>query len=169
MMFSLPLSTRHCFASANTGFMFSYYNKMVSATFSEIDGVYGGRKNLSDKEEFQNFFNKQINSLKKGLKKSETLQAITPDSLTSEADYISGVYFVTHDSKADVVINGIHPVLELRQYSILLYKKDPVTGKGDYYSVYFSERGLPEELHTKEEIRFKAQQLVTSCEFGDFK
>ncbi len=169
MQFSLPLSTRHYFVNVLDGFKFTYYNKMVSSTFSELDGVYGGKINLANKEDFEKFANKQINNLKRGFKKSETLQEITKDSLTSTADYISTVYFVTTDTKTNVEINGSSPVLELRQYSTLLYKKDLTTGKGDYYSIYFSERGLPEELHTKEEIKFKIQQLLNSCEFGDLK
>jgi hypothetical protein len=169
MKFSMPLSTRHYFASALEGFKFTYYNNMVSPTFSEIDGVYGGKINLSDKEDFEKFENKQTNNLKKGFKKSETLKEFTQDTLTSNSDYISSVYFVTEDTKASLAIDDKNSVLELRQYSTLLYKKNLKTGKGDYYSIYFSERGLPQELHSKEEIRFKMQLLLSSCEFGDFK
>jgi hypothetical protein len=168
MMFSLPLSTRHYFVSSLEGFKFTYFNKSVSPTFTEIDGVYAGKINLSDKEEFEKFAKKQINNLKKGFKKSETLKEMTEDTLFSNADYISSVYFVTEDSKASLPAGGKAPLLELRQYSSLLYKKDLKTGKGDFYSIYFSERGLPQELHTKEEIRFKIQLLLSSCEFGDF-
>lgn len=169
MKFSIPLSTRHYFASAIEGFKFSYTNKILSPTFSEIDGVYGSKINLSDKDDFEKFANKQISNLKKSFKKSETLQEITPDTLNSAADFISSVYFVTKDTKPDILVNGQPPVLELRQYSSIVYYKNPKTGKGDFYSIYFSERGLPEALHTKEEIRFKIQQLLYSCEFGDFK
>jgi hypothetical protein len=169
MMFSFPLSTRHFFVKPLIGFMFSYYNKMVSPTFTEADGVYGSKMNLSGKEDFDKYAAKQTNNLKKSSNKSATIQNITEDSLTSGADYTYSVYFVEKDSKPNVEINGQRPVLELRQYSAIIYKKDQQTGKGDIYSIYFSERGLPGELHSKEEIRFKVQQLLNSCEFGDFK
>ncbi len=169
MQFLPPLSTRHFSFNQLNGFMFSYYNKVVSASFSEIVGVYGGKANLRDKDEFDKFARKQMNNLQKSSTKSATIQKITEDSLTSGADYTYSVYFVETDSKPDVEVNGQRPVLELRQYSTLLYKRDALTGKGDYYSVYFSERGLPQELHSREEIRFKIQQLLNSCEFGDFK
>jgi hypothetical protein len=169
MMFSSPLSTRHFFVKPLIGFMFSYYNKMVSPTFTEVDGVYGSKMNLSGKEDFDKYAAKQTNNLRKSSNKSATIQNITEDSLTSGADYTYSVYFVEKDSKPNVEINGQRPVLELRQYSVIIYKKDPQTGKGDVYSIYFSERGLPGEVHSKEEIRFKVQQLLNSCEFGDFK
>ena len=169
MKFSAPLSTRHFFQSALNGFQFTYYNKLLSQTFSEVDGVYGSKINFSDKDDFENFFDKQVNNLKKGFKKSETLQEMTTDTLTSAADYTSAVYYVTKDTKPNVLINGQPPVLELRSYNAIVFYKSPATGKGDYYTIAFSERGLPEELHTKEEIRFKIQQLLNSCEFGDFK
>src|SRR5258706_1054514 len=169
MHFSFPSSTNNSSFSQSDGFMFSYYNKMASPTFSELDGVYGGKIKIADKEDFEKFVNNQLNNLKKGFKKSETLQEITQDSLTSNADYISSLYFVTEDTKPAVRVNGNRPVLELRQYSSLIYKKDLTSGEGNFYSIYFSERGLPQELHTKEEIHFKIQQLLSSCEFGDFK
>lgn len=169
MKFSAPLSTRHFFVSTLTGFQFTYFNKLLSPTFTEVDGVYGGKINLSDKEDFDKFFDKQVNNLKKGFKKSETLQQLTADTLTSAANYTSAVYYVTTDTKPDATLNGQTPVLELRSYNAIVFYKDPATGKGDYYTIAFSERGLPEELHTKEEIRFKIQQFLSSCNFGDFK
>ena len=169
MTFSLPLSTRHYFASNLEGFICSYYNTMVSPTFSEGDIVSAEKRNFSDKEDFEKYANRQIGKLKKGFKKSEILQQLTQDSLTSNADYTSSIYFVTEDTHPNMVINGNHPSLEVREYNSWVYKKDVKRGKGDVYSITFSERGLPEELHTKEEIRFKIQQLLNSCEFGDFK
>lgn len=167
MKFYAPLSVRHYFASALDGFIFSYYNKILSPTFSEADGVFGERKNLKDKDDFYKFAHKQLENLQKSSGKSATIISITEDSLISAADYIYSVYFIEKDSKPNVKINDTIPVLELRQYSTLIYKKDATTGKGDYYSIYFSERGLPEELHSKEEIKFKIQQLLDSCSFGN--
>lgn len=169
MKFSFPLSTRHFFQSASSGFIFSYYNKNVSPTFTEVDGVYGNKISFKDKDDFDKFAKKQMNNLQKSSGKSATIISISEDSLISAADYIYSVYFIEKDSKPNVKINDTIPVLQLRQYSTLIYKKDATTGKGDYYSIYFSERGLTEELHSKEEIRFKIQQLLTSCEFGDFR
>jgi hypothetical protein len=169
MKFSFPLSTRHYFAAPITGFMFSYYNKMVSLTFTEVETIHGDKRNFADKKDFEKYANRQIDNLKKDFKKSETLQILTQDSLTSDADYTSSIYVVTEDTKPYVFVNGSHPTLELREYNAWLYKKDLISGKGDVYSIYFSERGLPGELHTKEEIRFKIQQLLNSCEFGNFK
>jgi hypothetical protein len=169
MKFTPPLSARHFFQSTIDGFIFSYYNKTSSLTFSEVVGVYGGKKNISDREDFLKFANKQMDNLKKSSSKTATIEAITEDSLTCSSDYIYSVYFIEKDSKPNVQVNGVTPFLEVRQYSSIVYKKDVKTGKGDYYSIYFSERGLPEELHSKEEIRFKIQRLLNSCEFGDFK
>jgi hypothetical protein len=169
MQFSPPLSARHYVVSSHEGYTFSYYNKAVSPTFSEVDNVYGLKMNLSGKEDFDKYSAKQTNNLKKSSNKNATIQSITEDSLTSVADYTYSVYFVEKDSRPNVEVNGQRPVLELRQYDVLLYKKDSQTGKGDLYSIYFSERGLPEELHAKEQIRYKIQQLLNSCEFGDFK
>ena len=168
MQFSLPLSTRHFFIRPLIGFMFSYYNKMVSPTFTEADGAYGSKMNLSGKEDFVKYAAKQTNNLKKSSNKYATIQSIEEDSLLSRADYTYGLYFTEEDSKPNVEVNGKRPVLELRQYNVLLYKKDQQTDKGNLYSIYFSERGLPQELHTKEEIRSKIQHLLNSCEFGDF-
>jgi hypothetical protein len=152
--------------NSSQGFIFSYYNKNVSATFTEVDGVYGRKINLKDKDDFEKFVSKQTNNLKKGFKSSETLQQITENTLLSNADYIHSVYFVTTDTKPDIKIAGQYPTLQLRQYSVMLYKKDLKNGKRDLlYSVYFSERGLQEELHTREEIKWKIQQLINSCEF----
>jgi hypothetical protein len=169
MVFSLPLSTRHYFASSLDGFICSYHNEMVSRTFTEFEIVSAEKRKFGDKEDFEKYVTRQIDKLKKGFKKSETLHGLTQDSLTSNADYTSGIYFVTEDTKPTMVINGNHPVLEVREYNTWVYKKDLISGKGEVYSITFSERGLREELHTKEEIRFKIQQLLNSCEFGDFK
>ncbi len=169
MNFSAPLSTRHYVVNALEGFKFTYYNRSVSPSFSEIDGVYGGKMSISDKEEFDKFANKQINNLKKGLKKSEIIKEFSSDTLTSTADYISSTYFVTEDSKPSLPPGVRISSLELRQYSVLIYKNIANNNKGDFYSIYFSERGLPDELHTKEEIRYKINALLKSCEFGDFK
>ena len=169
MKFKPPLSTRHFFQNIIEGFVFSYLNKTISPTFSEVVGVYGGKKNISDKDEFIKFASKQTGDLKKSSSKTATIESITEDSLTCNSDYIYSVYFVEKDSKPNVQVIGKTPVLEVRQYSSIVYKTDVKTGKGDYYSIYFSERGLPEELHRKEEIRFKIQLLLNSCEFGDFK
>ena len=169
MHFLFPPSTNRSFFNPLNGFTFSYYNQIVSQTFSEVDGVHGVKKNFSDKDEFEKYTKRQIDKLKKGFKKSETLKELTDDSLTSNADYTSSIYFVTEDTKPAVVVNGSHPTLDVREYNAWVYKKNEISGKGDVYSITFSERGLPQELHTKEEIRFKIQQLLNSCEFGDFK
>ena len=164
-----PLSTRHFFVNTADGYVYSYYNKLLSPTFTEVDGVWGSAISFSDKKDFDKFAGKRLNDLKKSSGKSATIESITEDSLTSKADYMYTVYFTEKDSKPDTKLNGQTPVLELRQYTTLIYKKNPQTNKGDVYSIYFSERGLPEEIHSKEEIRFKIQQLLNSCEFGEFK
>lgn len=125
----------------------------------------GAKKNISDKEEFIKFANKQKDNLIKSSSKSATIESVTEDSLTCNSDYIYSVYFVEKDSKPNVQVTGQTPVLEVRQFSSIVYKKDAKTGKGDYYSIYISERGLPGELHSKEEIRFKIQRLLNSCKF----
>lgn len=127
--------------------------------------MYGSRISFKDKDDFDKFAKKQMNNLQKSSNKSATIQTITDDTLTSGADYIYSVYFTEKDSKPNIKISDTIPVLELRQYSTLIYKKDITTGKGDYYSIYFSERGLPAELHSREEIKFKIQQLLNSCSF----
>lgn len=165
MIFLPPLSARHFFESTMDGFIFSYYNKSLSPTFTEVVGVYGSKKNISDKEDFMKFARKQKDNINKSSSKSATIESITEDSLTCNSDYIYSVYFIERDSKPNVQVNGQIPVLEVRQYSAIIYKKDEKSGKGDYYSIYFSERGLATELHTKDEIRAKIQYLLDSCEF----
>jgi hypothetical protein len=36
-----------------------------------------------------------------------------------------------------------------KKYTALIYKKSLQTSKGDVYSFYFSERGVPKEIHSK--------------------
>jgi hypothetical protein len=79
MNFALPLSTRHYFASSLEGFMFSYYNKTISPTYSEVVGVYGDKKKLSTKEDFLKFADKQVDHLKNTSSKTATIESITAD------------------------------------------------------------------------------------------
>jgi len=147
--------------------MFAYYEPNVSQTYSEVDRVYGEKRNFSGKDDFDKFINKQTGKLKKGRKIGDR-GGVTPDSLSSQADFISSVYYLSEDTSPDISIQGVHPSLEVREYNAWLYKKDSQTGKGDIYTIVFSERGLPEELHTKKEIRLKIQRFLDSCEFGRY-
>lgn len=156
MRFTIPPSTNRSSSTALYGFFFTYYNEAISKTFSEADNVFGEKRNF-DKADFDKYVSKKINQIKKGFKKSETLQLFVEDSLTSSADYISSVYFATEDTNPAVVVNGVHPTLQVRDYHAWIYKKDSAAGKGDAYAIFFSEIGLPKELHSKEEIRFKIQ------------
>ena len=171
MRFAPPLSTRHYFFTPNKGFVFSYYNAMVSKTFSEVVSVaFVEKKDFDSGEDFEKFISKQIANLtKRDLEKSETLKLLKQDTLASVAEYSSSIYFVTENIKPPIVIDGKHPVLEMREYNTCIYKKDLKTGKGMVYLVFFSERGLPQELHAREEIRFKIRKLLNSCEFGEVK
>jgi hypothetical protein len=171
MRFTPPLSARHYFFNPNRGFLFGYYNSMVSKTFTEVVMVrFADKKDFDSKNDFEKFLSKQITNLtRRDLEKFETLKLIRQDTLVSGADYSSTIYYVTENTEPPIVINGKHPVLEMRGYNTWMYKKDSKTGKGMVYLVFFSERGLSRELHTREEIRFKIQRLLSSCEFGEVK
>jgi hypothetical protein len=171
MVFTPPLSTRHYFFNPNAGFFFSYYNAMVSKTFTEGVMVrFVDKKDFNSRDDFEKFVSKQIANLTgKNLEKFETLQMLKQDTLASGADYSSTIYYVTENAKSAVIVNGQHQVLEMRSYDTWMYKKDLKNGKGNIYNIFFSERGLPQELHTREEIRFKIRQLLGSPEFGEVK
>lgn len=167
MKFKAPISTRHFIHGHEVGYLFYYYNDAVSQTFSETIRVKSDVKNdINSQEEFEKYMRKQIDKLTKGdLEKFETVQLVKQDTLVSGADYSSTFYYVTENTRSAVVVNGQHQVLEMREYNTWMYKKDLKKNKGTIYTVFFSERGLPQELHAREEIRFKLRQLISSCSF----
>lgn len=165
MMFSMPPSTNRSSYNWLNGFIFSYYNPAVSQTFSEVDRVLGDKRKFDSKDDFDKYVSRQTSQVKKGFKKSETIRLFMQDTLVSAADFISSLYFVTEDSDPAIAVNGVHPTLEVRAYHAWLYKKDSTTGKGNVYAIFFSERGLPGELHSQQELKWKIQQFLNSCEF----
>ncbi len=166
-LFISPASARHYFADAINGYRFMYNNKMLSTSFSEIDLVQRmGDKDFSDEEEFKEYVKKHVDKAGNDLKKSETLQEQAYEKLNSPADMTYAVYTTKTDTKPEGVDLKGQSFLETRTYQVCMYKKDVKKNKGRIFLISFSERGLPAELHSKEEIRFKINLLVQSSTFG---
>jgi hypothetical protein len=167
-LFQPPLSARHYFASAENGYRFMYNNKMLSSTFSELDFVQRMEdKDFDNEVQFEEYVKKHIEKAGKNLKKSETLQEQLFEKIHSPADMTYGVYSVTRDTKPENTgsLNG-QSFLEVRTYQVCMYKTEVKKSKGRVFLISFSERGLLEELHSKEEIRFKINLLLNSSSFG---
>ena len=167
MKFKAPFSTRHFIHGHEVGYLFYYNNDAVSQTFSEAIKVKSDVKNdINSQGDFEKYMSKEIDKInKEDLEKFETVKLLKRDTLASGADYSSTIYYVTENTKSAVVVNGQHQVLEMREYNTWMYKKDSQKDRGTIYSIFFSERGLPQELHTQNEIRFKLRQLISSCSF----
>jgi hypothetical protein len=166
-LFTPPISTRHYFASAELGFNFGYVNKMVSNTFSEEDLMQRMDDiDFSSQEDFEKYAKKNIEKAGKNLKRSETLKERAYEQGRSPADMTLFAYSVTEDTRPEGIKLDEHQFVETRTYQACLYKKEIKGNKGRVFLVTFSERGLPEELHSKEEIFYKINLLVQSSEFG---
>lgn len=166
-LFAPPISTRHYFASADLGYVFGYVNKMSSQTFSELDMVQRLEDiDFSSNEDFENYVKKNLEKSAKKLKKSETLKEMLYEEGTSPADMTWFAYSVSNDARPDGIKLHEDTFLETRTYQACMYKKEIHGTKGRVFLVTFSERGLPEELHSKEEIFYKINLLVQSSEFG---
>jgi len=167
LLFTPPISTRHYFASAELGYIFGYANKMLSQTFSEVDLVQRTDDiDFAAQADFETYVKKNIEKLSKDLKKSEILKERTYLNGTSPADMTLIVYSVSEDTRPEGIKLAANQALETRTWQACMYKREVKGDKGRVFLVTFSERGLAEELHSKEEIFYKLNYLVQSSEFG---
>jgi hypothetical protein len=167
LLFTPPISTRHYFASAELGYIFGYANKMLSQTFSEVDLVQRiGDIDFASQADFETYVKKNIEKFSKDLKKSETLKGRAYLNGKSRAGMTLMVYSVSEDTRPEGIKLAANQALETRTWQACMYKREVKGDKGRVFLVTFSERGLAEELHSKEEIFYKLNYLVQSSEFG---
>jgi hypothetical protein len=148
--------------------MYSWANLWVSASYSEAVLIQRmGDYDFSSLDEFKSFVKSKVEAGdKKQLKNSESVIEFTYTDVITPADLSFASYIVTHDDKPSSVDLRGKPYLEVRTWQAYMYKKKIKKGKGRIFQVSFTERGFPEELHSKEEIFYKMNLLLQSVEFG---
>ncbi|HEX4851172.1 MAG TPA: hypothetical protein VFV08_10215, partial [Puia sp.] len=166
--FDPPVSVRHYFATPELGFKFSWANPMVSGSYSEVVWVQRmGDYDFNSMDEFKAFVKSKVEKAdEKLLKKSETVIEFIYIDVPTPADLSFASYVVTRDTKPSSVDMNGRPYLEVRTWQTYMYKKNIKKGKGRIFQVSFSERGFPEELHSKEGIFYKMNLVLQSCQFG---
>lgn len=167
-IFDQPIFLRHYFASAEMGYMYLYANKMVSSSYSEAALIQRmGDKDFNSLDEFEKYVKSKVENADKSLlKKSETVIEFNYVDISTGADLSFASYIVTRDVKPMGVTLQKNQFLEVRTWQAYMYKKDVKKNKGRIFQVSFTERGVPEEIHTKEEIFFKMNLLLKSIQFG---
>ncbi len=166
--FNHPISVRHYFSSPEMGFEYSYINKMVSPSYSEGVMIQRmGDEDFDSLAQFEQYVNSRVEKAnKKNLKKSETVIESSFKEISTPADLSFASYFVSDDSKPLGTDMQGNPFVEVRTWQAYLYKKQIKNNKGRIFQVTFTERGLPAEVHSKEEIFYKMDLLLQSSKFG---
>jgi hypothetical protein len=170
-LFSPPVSARHYFASPALGYQYQYANYWVSRSYSEAVIVQRmGDYDFGSQTEFDNFVKEKTEQgNKKLLKKSETVIESEWTDISTPADYSYASYIVTQDTKPEGVDMKGQPFVEVRTWQTAMYKRQVKKNKGRIFQITFTERGLPEELHSKAEIFYKMNLMLKTCVFGVVK
>jgi hypothetical protein len=167
-LFQHPISVRHYFSSPEMGYEYTYVNKMVSSSYSEVVLIQrmadGDFKSQTEFELYVNARNGKAD--KKLLKKSETIVESSSIEISTPADLSFASYSVSDDTQPEGTDKKGNPFVELRTWQAYLYKKQINNNKGMIFRVTFTEKGLLPEVHSKEEIFYKMNLLLQSIQFG---
>jgi hypothetical protein len=166
--FSHPISVRHYFSSPEIGYEYNYVNKMVSSSYSEDVLIQRmGDEDFDSLAQFEQYVKSSVEKAnKKNLKKSETVIESSFKEISTPADLSFASYIVSDDTKPLGTDMKDNPFVEIRTWQAYLYKKQIKNNKGRIFQVTFTERGLPREIHSKEEIFYKMNLLLETSKFG---
>ena len=125
-----------------------------------------GDEDFDSLAQFEQYVNSRVEKVnKKNLKKSETIIESSFKEISTPADLSFASYIVSDDTKPLETDMKGNPFVEVRSWQAYLYKKKIKNNKGRIYLVTFTERGLPVEVHSKEEIFYKMNLLLQSSKF----
>lgn len=136
--------------------MFSYYDPLVSKTYSEIAELSWVRdKSFKDSVVFENFIrqNKLTDVVRKEGERVLQDSMIYGVKLPGKLQYVKKISSM--DTRAANV--GDNPFLKIDTYVAIVYVDDGKKGK--VYKIVYSQRGLPGELHSDGDFK---------CRFRDF-
>jgi hypothetical protein len=164
MNFQPPVSLEYYYKYAEMYF-FYYRDIFLSNSFSELTTMIRKEVNsLATQDEVLDYIKKQNKNGKALTSGKEKLISLSYEPFTGTNYNGLMVHYEVEDR--DAPNRGSAKFLLMRQTDVWFCKK--INDKKDVLTqVSFSERGLPEEIHLAEEIRFKALHFIKNVKFAD--
>jgi len=164
MKFLPPVSLEYYYQAADVK-MFGYRDIFTSSTFSKfIIIIQHGVDHFETQEQMLEHIKKQIKNGRGLTSKNEKLISLSYEPFNGINYEAWMVHYQIEDY--DAPNKGTAKFLIMNDTDVWFFKK---TGnkKDVLITAAFSERGLPEEVHLPEEIRFEALHFIKNVKFSD--
>lgn len=164
MKFLPPLSLQYYYQEGDVK-MFGYRDIFTSSTFSKfVTIVQHDIDHFDTEEQILEYIKKQIKDGKGLAAKKEKLISFSYEPFSGNNYSAWMVHYQIEDHNA--LNKGAAKFLMMNDTDVWLFKK--TSDKEDVLiKIFFSERGLPEEIHKPEEIRFEALHFINNVKFSD--
>lgn len=149
-----------------------FRNQLVSPTFSEVGGIDPlPRKKMDSAEDFRVFLDTDMRGLLHaswGVQKDQVVNwEMLGDQVVPWAQFSAMMFSEAIDEHV-VQGAGTGP-LTIRTAMVVFFWKHPNDKKGHTAMLYSSERGRPEELHTREQLLMRISVLLDDFEVRHMK